>query len=1081
MKRALLLVLVLCVSISAIACGGKKQETTETTGPVLGTVGTESMTYTLVLTTEGGKAMEGIGVYFYTDYTKEELVWFAKTDAEGKASFTDLASDNYVAVLDAVPEGYQVEEYYPLTGEITEIVLNAGMAEGDLANVSYKLGDVVMNFSVTAADGTVYVLSELLEQKSAVVLNFWYLQCTPCRMEFPYLQQAYANYSDKIELLALNPINDDPEAIEAFREELGLSFPMMPCDPAWEKAMQLTAYPTTVVIDRYGTIALIHKGGIDDAKVFEDAFAFFTADDYKQTVVEDIMDLEIKEPGSDSANPIEIGGKTSFQVTVKPGQLVYYHLYRLDGMYLSIRNEYAYVEYNDYTYKASGGSLGFTVHCPDTFTPAKMAFGNSGTETQVYDVSLSAKQGTFNNPYTMKLGEFKTKVEADNDQGVYYLYTAKKDGLLTVKCTDISKDVEYDYTLQNQNTMAVRSIKEDGDEEQNSVSISVKKGHKVMLTIGTLPDDSNKYPGATFTSEASIGEDTGDGSGTAKKIDYAITVTDENRKPLAGVFLNVKSVEKTGVETDPDSTESTEPTTPATPVSVNISTNDKGIATTKQAEGDYDITLTLPEGYTAATTQFRLTKDLPFASVKLVPVKIEMRNYELTVVDENGNPVAGATVTMGGSVGTTDENGKVSFELQVGSYTVNIVTTDATYTTTIPGDQASVIIDLSVAEKVENTPGTDEKTNYIVTVQDYAGNPQPGVTVQIMKDGVPANVQKTGDDGKISVELDTADYTVSLAFPVRGWYYEEKTAVLPKGTAELTIRVAKAVTGRPEELYVGNAYMLSVGGTYVTMQANAVNYYIFEPTEPGLYRIGTSDFDAKVGYYGGSTFFISDMTSSTDYTEENNYYTRNIKQGNIGSVVIIGITGAKDCIVEITRLGDPILDETDIVPEVYEATTPPKNFKIKAADGKKLKYVNLAGKTDDYKIVMGEDGYYHLNAADGPLLYINIGPNAPFHSLYYMAGAGGNGVAGNGIKATIYDENGSAVKRWDFSSCMLAYGECADPTYGVYPLTEDLRFIVQTAGNYHGWWDSTSNNFWLESVANLNPELGWMFAVCYVP
>ena len=1075
MKRFLLILLVICLGVSMAACG-KKQETTESTGPVLGTVGTESMTYTLVLTTEGGKAMEGIGVYFYTDYTKAELVWFAKTDAEGKASFTDLASDNYVAVLDGVPEGYQVEEHYSLTGEVTEIVLSAGMAEGDLANLSYKLGDAVMNFSVTAADGTVYVLSELLEQKQAVVLNFWYLQCAPCRMEFPYLQQAYEAYSDKIELLALNPINNDPEAIEAFRKELGLTFPMAACDPNWEKAMQLSAYPTTVVIDRYGTIALIHTGGIDDAKVFEDAFAFFTAEDYQQTVVENIMDLEIKEPGSDSENPIEIGGKTSFQVTVRPGQLVYYHLYRLDGMYLSIRNEYAYVEYNDYTHKASGGFLGFTVHCPDTFTPAEMAFGNSGTETQVYDVTLTAKEGTFNNPHKLKLGEFKTKVEAGNDQGVYYLYTAKQDGLFTVVCKSVSKDVDYDYSLQNQSTMAVRTIKEDGNTEEGKVSISVKKGHKVMLTISTLPDDSNQYPGATFTSEASIGEDTSGGSGAANKIDYAVTVTDENRKPISGVFLNVKSVEKTPEETDP---ESTEPTT--TPVSVNISTDENGVATTKQDEGDYDITLTLPEGYTAATTEFRLTKDLPFVSVKLVPEKVEMRVYELTVVDENGSPLAGVTVTMGGSVGTTDENGKVSFELQLGTYTVTVVTEDATYTASAGGEQTQHTVDLSKADKVENGPGTDKNTTYTVAVQDYAGNPQTGVTVQILKAGAPVNVQKTGADGKISVELETADYTVSLAFAQRGWYYEEKRAVLPAGTADLTIHVAKAVSGKPEELYVGRAYYLNVGGTYVTMQANAVNYYIFEPTEPGLYRIGTSDFDAKVGYYGGSTFFINDMTTSTDYTEENNYYTRNVKENNLGSVVIIGVTGAKDCIVEIIRLGDPILDETDIVPDVYKAATPPKNFRIKASDGKKLKYVNLAGKTADYKIVMGEDGYYHLNAADGPLLYMNIGPNAPFHSLYYMAGAGGNGVAGNGIKATIYDENGSAIKRWDFSDCMLSYGECADPTYGVYPLTEDLRFIVQTAGSYYGWWDSGSPQFWLEGVANLNPELGWMFAVCYVP
>lgn len=1087
-KRYLLLAVAACLlialSIGLVACKGKTENSETTGGPTLGTVGTENLTYTLVLKTEGGKAMEGIGVYFYTDHTKTELTWFAKTDAEGKASFTDLASDNYVAVLDGVPEGYHVEEYYPLTGEVTEIILSAGMSEGDLANITYKLGDAVMNFSVTTADGTVYVLSELLEQKQAVVLNFWYLQCNPCRAEFPYLQEAYENYSDKIEVLALNPINNDPEAIEAFREELGLTFPMAYCDPAWEKAMQLTAYPTTVVIDRYGTIALIHTGSIDEAKVFEDAFEFFTADDYEQTVVEDIMDLEIAEPGSDSENPIEIGGKTSFEVTVRPGQLVYYHLYRLDGMYLSIRNEYAIAVYNDYTYEANGGSLGFTVHCPDTFTPAKVAFGNSGTQTQTYTVTLSATPGTFDNPYTLKLGEFTTKVEAGNDQGVFYLYTAKEDGRLTVQCTDISKDVKYDYTLQNQNTMAVRTISEDGDPEEGTVSISVKKGHKVMLTIGTLPDSSNKYPGATFTSVASMGDDTGDDGGAAKKIDYAITVTDENRKPLSGVFLNVKSVEVEPEETS-DTETGTGSTTTTTPISVNISTNEKGVATTKQPEGDYDVTVSLLPGYTAATTKFRLTKDNPFVSIKLEPLVVKTEVYALTIIDEQGQPVANATVTMGGEVGYTDANGNVSFELPVGSYTVTIVTPDATYTSTVTGDQANVSIDLSQADKVETGPDTGENASYVITVQDYSGAPKAGVTVQILKNGIPASVQQTDATGKVAATLESADYTVALAFTDKGWHYEEKKAVLPKGTTELIIPVATGVTGTPEELYVGNAYYLSIGGTYVTMQAEVVNYYIFEPTEPGLYRIGTSDPDAKVGYFGGNTFFISDMTSSTDYTEENNYYTRNVKEGNIGSSIIIGVTGDADCIVEIIRLSDPILDESDIVPEVYNGKTPPtKVFKISAADGRKLKYVDLTAKTSDYRIVLGSDGYYHLNSATGPLLYVNLGPSAPYISMYNMLGYTGYG--GTSLTASFYDANGNVVRREEYTACMCTYVENIDPTYGVYPLTEDLVYMIQNGGGYKGWWDpDNANCIFLDENKVVNPninlELGWMFAVCYVP
>lgn len=1065
---AAMLVIALCLGVASCSGGEGSKADPETPAP---SVGTEKLTYTLVLKTEGGKALEGVGVYFYTDSTMAELVWFAKTDAEGKVGFTDLESNGYVAVLDNPPEGYKVDPYYPLTDEVTEVVLTTDMADGDLANLTYKLGDVMMNFSITDADGNTWVLSDLLAEKQAVVLNFWYLQCAPCRAEFPYLQEAYEKYSDKIALLALNPINEDNEAIKAFAEELGLTFPMAHCDPNWEKAMQLTAYPTTVIIDRFGTIALIHKGSIDESKVFADAFEFFTEDSYKQTTVEDIMDLEIKAEGADSSNPIEIGSKTSFDVTLDAGQRVYYHIYRVDGMTLSVSNTNIAAEYNGTTY-SSGSGLNFTVRCADTYTPAAVTFINEGEEPQTFTVRLSAKPGTVDNPNVLKkTGDFSVKVESGNSVGVYYTYTPKEDGLLTVQCTGITpKNVRYGISLTTQkgNATVQRNLEEDGDTETGTVSISVKKGVKVQITVSTLPDDTKSYPAASLKCTLSMGEDTTVDEDSTGRITYAVTVTDQDMIPLSGVFMNVK---KTGAE--------------ASDNTVRLSTNEAGVAYTTQEAGDYDVVLTLPVGYTADTTAFRLTEARPYAAVKLTEAVAELKTYTVTVTDIQGNPLAGADVffaNSGRDAVTTDETGIVTMELQKAVYTV-YVTPPTGYAAdnngyTFAEDSTELIIALE--EGTGDDPGdTGEMLEYTITVVDYSGKAQSGVTVYAMKGAAMAGSAKTGSDGTVKLSLAAGDYTVTLSGTKL--YYEEKLAVLSADNTNLTIRLAPGVSGTPQSLYVGAAYYIYVGGNYVQMQANAVNYYIFEPEEPGLYQFATSDPDAIISYWGGNTSFINDMTSSTDYDPATNTFTRNWKKGNLGGLLIIGVTGAEDCIIEVTRISDPILDETDLVPEVYEPQNPPKKFTINKAQGRRLKYVDMTAATEDFQIVMGSDGYYHLNSATGPILYINIGPNAPYHSLYYMAGAGGNGVAGNGIKATIYDEDGKAVKRIDFSEAMLEFGECADATYGIYPLTEDLRYIVQTAGKYYGWWDSESSNFWLDSVNGLNSELGWMFAVCYVP
>ena len=65
---------------------------------------------------------------------------------------------------------------------------------------------------------------------------------------------------------------------------------------------------------------------------------------------------------------------------------------------------------------------------------------------------------------------------------------------------------------------------------------------------------------------------------------------------------------------------------------------------------------------------------------------------------------------------------------------------------------------------------------------------------------------------------------------------------------------------------------------------------------------------------------------------------------------------------------------------------------------------------------------------------------------------------------------------------MIAYAENRCPVNDVYPLTEDLVYMLKNGGNMMGWWDSTNeNNFLFESLGDaFNPELGWMFAVCYV-
>ena len=166
------------------------------------------------------------------------------------------------------------------------------LSEEELEGVTFERGDVFVDMTVTTSDGTTLKISEILKEKKAVVLNFWYINCGPCEMEFPYMQEAYDNYKEDIEIIALNPYDGTDETVAEYKKQHELTFPMAAVDEVWAQRMELTAYPTTVVIDREGIVSFVHTGMITETEEFNKLFEFFTAEDYEQTVIRNISDIE---------------------------------------------------------------------------------------------------------------------------------------------------------------------------------------------------------------------------------------------------------------------------------------------------------------------------------------------------------------------------------------------------------------------------------------------------------------------------------------------------------------------------------------------------------------------------------------------------------------------------------------------------------------------------------------------------------------------------------------------------------------------------------------------------------------------
>ena len=151
------------------------------------------------------------------------------------------------------------------------------------------LGGPLEDFTVETIDGGTFSLSGALEDHDMVLINLWASWCPPCEMEFPYLQQAYEKYSDRVAVVALSiEPKDTPEVLTEYAESHGMTFPVgSDSDLVLAETFKVMYIPTSVVVDRFGNVAFLDAGAQTSADAFEALFDYFLDDNYTQTAVLD--------------------------------------------------------------------------------------------------------------------------------------------------------------------------------------------------------------------------------------------------------------------------------------------------------------------------------------------------------------------------------------------------------------------------------------------------------------------------------------------------------------------------------------------------------------------------------------------------------------------------------------------------------------------------------------------------------------------------------------------------------------------------------------------------------------------------
>jgi len=122
-------------------------------------------------------------------------------------------------------------------------------------------GQKARDFEVVQYDGDTFRLSEET-RGHAVVVNFWYPSCPPCREEMPAFQAAWEDLRDgPVRFLGLYVPQgfDTEESAKEFIDEFGLTFNFA-TDRLGRiaEAYELEAFPKTYFIDMDGDIVATH-------------------------------------------------------------------------------------------------------------------------------------------------------------------------------------------------------------------------------------------------------------------------------------------------------------------------------------------------------------------------------------------------------------------------------------------------------------------------------------------------------------------------------------------------------------------------------------------------------------------------------------------------------------------------------------------------------------------------------------------------------------------------------------------------------------------------------------------------------
>lgn len=122
----------------------------------------------------------------------------------------------------------------------------------------FKTGQKIASFSERDMKGNKFSLKDLAGK--VVVLNFWFINCPPCRMEIPQLNELVVNYQQNPDVVFIAVALDERYDIQEFLKTNPFQYNIIDGGRYIASKYNINLYPTHLVLDKEGK-AVFHSSG----------------------------------------------------------------------------------------------------------------------------------------------------------------------------------------------------------------------------------------------------------------------------------------------------------------------------------------------------------------------------------------------------------------------------------------------------------------------------------------------------------------------------------------------------------------------------------------------------------------------------------------------------------------------------------------------------------------------------------------------------------------------------------------------------------------------------------------------------